>query len=770
MNYIMREDNIPVMTDNSAEELLAEKLQKEYAYIYNSMQVEKYDIRFNNFDIFTEILFVGKVVGFASYSLHMLNNLALNEIYILPDFRKNRLFLQEIMRFSMFGTSLSITEPTRNLVEILIHYNLAVKLNDSLVASAFTFDIADEHLIYHGDFDIGEVICSVNLYDLNLCSPLYLQDISTQGVCNICYQKVQDEDDRVYNCGKFRNSLDFDEYFLKFKNDFLNNGEKYTSLLMDLKSNLPSNNYNSETILGDGDGLSDYMWSLIDEGILDESEALKLTQQLKKDYEDGIVADEGLLTRMFYLMNGADLREDTDLFLDNISRTGELCPYCYQQVNRSDSFCRICGCNISDGSLLDYDNVISEITRNDDNVLDLRGDKFDDFMNDILKEEDDEIITATDELNAKLVEIYKNNDEEGFKKLIEEYPIEITEISEIAGFEDRLVVDLSSCFSGCDADYLKNYYVSCLLIDMDKPVKKHALNENTERSYPSYNIHWILKELNENPNIDDAFKNADITMDEDSLKKLIFTHGLAESRQFGDDFWVMVYNNYKVAELKEILRNNGLKVSGNKMDLTRRVEENCLYAEFDENEFKLTRKGEELLKGTQWVELYDKYMDYFDLDDFEGYMMKNKTCSFIQNAINYLDEHQKIGSRNNDFHRLHDAFSAKALIYIHNEEFKKALMAELQLYILRMNPIYLTSDEMKSYEPLIFSNIGNINILSYLANISNLKKTFSNAWKQMQLNPMLISKKMCLRYLNRVLDGEDLDDVSSEIANKYFSK
>ena len=764
MKYIIRKDNIPEMSNNYGEEVLDEKLKSDYQYILDSMEVEGYRIRFNDFSFFSEILYEGKVVGFVTYQYLMGNNLTMNEIYILPDFRGNNLFLDEIIRIIMSGATLSFNEPTRQLVEILIHAKFAVKLTDNLVATAFGFDISDEHLLHHGDFDLGDGICSASLYDLSICSPLYLQDISTLGVCNIAYQKVLEWDDMHYDCRKARDSMDMDEYFNEFKINMLVNNDEYVAMLKGLKDNLPRGIMNYETVFGDGEGLSDYMKSLVDDGALKTNEALRLIKQLKREYEKGLVSDEGLITRLSYLMAGIDLSKEHELFLENISKTRDLCPYCYQPVNLTDNYCMICGCDISDGELLDYDKVIEEITQGNDHVIDLRGDKLDEFISD-----DDEILVASNDMNRRLFEIYKNNDEEAFSELLDEYSIGISEISEIENLEDREIVDLSHYFEGEPASYMKNYYASCRVIDMDKPVKKHFLNENTTpKRNPTYSMRMALMELEKNPNLDESLDSADINIEKNSLKKILFDYGLIESKIYGEDFWMNVYENYNVSELKEILRKNHLKLSGNKIELVLRLKENNLYSEFEENEFQLTEDGEYLLSGSQWIEIYEQCMDYFDLDDLENYMMDHNSIDFIQNAINYLNEHLKIAYQRKDFHRLHDVFSAKSFLYLQNEEFKKALTEELHLYMLRLNPVFLSPEELESYEAMEYSNINNIGILSIFSNVHNLKKIFNKTWRHMKFTNRLISKKMSLKYLNRAVGGEDLEELSLEISEKYF--
>ena len=66
--------------------------------------------------------------------------------------------------------------------------------------------------------------------------------------------------------------------------------------------------------------------------------------------------------------------------------------------------------------------------------------------------------------------------------------------------------------------------------------------------------------------------------------------------------------------------------------------------------------------------------------------------------------------------------------------------------------------------------MNNIKVLMHLAGIHNLKKIFNKTWSYMKFEKRLVPKKIALGYLNRALDGEDGDELSYEIAGKYFRK
>lgn len=135
-----------------------------------------------------------KVVGFATYFVTQASSMTLTDAYVLPEFESQNLLFKNILILLASGTNVSILKPTRDIVESLIKNNYAIKLTDSIVTSAINFDMLEEDII--GNFDLKGITPSTNLYDLNLCSPIFLYDISTPGVCEIFYLDVLPSDDK----------------------------------------------------------------------------------------------------------------------------------------------------------------------------------------------------------------------------------------------------------------------------------------------------------------------------------------------------------------------------------------------------------------------------------------------------------------------------------------------------------------------------------------------------------------------------------------------
>ena len=97
MNYLNRENNTQkvYLTENTLD--VSEILDENYDYIVESMKNEGFSIKNPTCSLFKELVFENKVVGFCTYDYsRQFMTSALNNIYVIPQFRGNGLFLEEL--------------------------------------------------------------------------------------------------------------------------------------------------------------------------------------------------------------------------------------------------------------------------------------------------------------------------------------------------------------------------------------------------------------------------------------------------------------------------------------------------------------------------------------------------------------------------------------------------------------------------------------------------------------------------------------------------
>ena len=319
MNYLIRKNNVQkvYLTENTLD--VMEILSENYAYIADSMNREGFSIKSPVCSLFKELVYDTKVVGFCSYDYsRQFMTSALNNIYVLPEFRGNGLFLEELTKTMKEHNKPSIVEPTRLVVELLIKYGFAKRITDSIVASSFEFIIPGEQVLSNVDYD----------YDID-----------------------------HYDCLDMRNQID-DDYLNNLKELFINQDENLINTVMELEDNLSVKSYTLEEIIGEGDELSPYIESLIDDAHVTHQKALKIKNQIREEYEAGMILNESLLIRLAYLFDVPD--EPT------IKSHTDVCPYCSMPIDDHDRFCHFCGINLRYNPNEMFDSLVSSIETHDD--------------------------------------------------------------------------------------------------------------------------------------------------------------------------------------------------------------------------------------------------------------------------------------------------------------------------------------------------------------------------------------------------------------------
>ena len=333
-NYLIRENNTQkvYLTEDTLDIPLI--LNENYPYIINSIKKENFILKSEKCNLFKEIVFNNKVVGFCSYDFSReFMTAALNNIYILPEFRGNGLFKEELEKTMIEHNKPSIMEPTRFIIELLIKYQYAKKINDNIIASAIELIVPGEHVITNKEIKNEEEL-STHFYDLNICAPIHLLNMNN---CIIAYSLALNDDIIRYDCIEKRSKIN-DEYFEQIKEFFIKNEVEILKILVELEEKLPLKEFSLEEIIGNDNELSPYIETLIDDAHVTYSKALEIKEQIKEEYEAGMILNESLLIRLAYLFN---IPESPSLITHD-----EICPYCKMPIDNHDKYCHYCGINL----------------------------------------------------------------------------------------------------------------------------------------------------------------------------------------------------------------------------------------------------------------------------------------------------------------------------------------------------------------------------------------------------------------------------------------
>ena len=614
INYITREDGSPKLfsVETEFDFLDLDEILEDYPYILDSMEnEEEYYIENDICSFFDEILFENKVVGFATYDTRNMTDLLLCECYILPEFRGKKLFFDEICKMIFIAENFGILQPTRNIVDLLVDYSFAKNVTEDIVVSGipFYFDEIDAKSYKNRELDEDEMDPSY-FYDLSINSTISVDND------DIIYHNLLENDLRRH--GK-RKELD-ESYFTNIKDFFTEND--FDDVIEELIENLPQIKFGYDEIIGNSEGLSDYMQSIVDNGMISYDKAIEIKQQLISEFESGQLKDEDIDERFTVLISN-ELNDSLQLdFMNDLSN--------FDSENEDEQMLKA------------FFNLIGQDEKLTENV-------FNAMINDDFNEFEKLMMNAMED-----------------EKFSDEF---ITLVENMKDEEDDLMD-----FSQQDIDFIESLGLN---LDSPYPVAEMMWGPNDDKyklddtyygkDYPiSYDIYIfrVLNSIKKHNNLKIALATAEM--------KGSATSQLIESTLFETEFinnevnyenWNEFANNeLTIPDLKDILRQNNLKISGKKQELIDRISENQIpLDEFESEKVSITPLGEEFLQENSWIKLYDDFLNKFDFNDYVKYLDNNEG-ELIEVTLKYLEEHLKLAKKENDSDYIKDCSIAHDMI------------------------------------------------------------------------------------------------------------
>lgn len=260
-----------------------------------------------------------------------------------------------------------------------------------------------------------------------------------------------------------------------------------------------------------------------------------------------------------------------------------------------------------------------------------------------------DIIGDNEELGNDILQAVLTDNQEAFSNII------LNAMGDDEKFMDDFLDLANECGDGAQDIFIDDY-------------PQYKLDDTEYgKDYPvSYDmdIYHILDAMD---NVNNDFEMMFIQMELSSnnwLSSLMLSSGLIKIEGVDID-WINRASEFKKDELKEILRENGLKVSGNKKELLKRLaDNNVTYGE----SFKITQKGKNYLNEFSWIQYYEEFLDEFDFNDFYRYL-DNHEGKLKDISLMYLDEHIALARQNEDMEYLENCIISKKIISDKADEF-----------------------------------------------------------------------------------------------------
>ena len=650
------DDVVPriIMSKNDTEMDILKILKNEYPLLYNSVLKENYEFSNHEASIFKELLFNNKVVGFVVYDVFF-SIFTITDLYILPKFRDKNILLKEIHEVYGSGNKINFYRPNRDIVELLIEYGFAINIVDGIVVSGMNFEFEDYKILSNTTYfrDDNE-IPATNLYDLNICSAIYTLDFSNPHTYTLFYYDQSQKDFEKYGSIKEVDDNYLDEISLLL----YENGENLKNAVIELKNKLPKSRFGFNEIVGVGKTLTPFFQEVVDDGVITENRAYEIKKQLTEEYQDGLVNDDGINVRFNFLLQ-YDIFKEFMLPVDPYAPNGAVCPFCGNTFMLSESHCSICGFNLdtlSEGNyhkkyhdvvnLFEDDEEVYEKLRNPyfshnnefSNELFMKLVEDEDKLESFLNLLDEDIYSSSEKKLLNFIFKVLDNDKDTIKKVIthsmggEEFEsIFMEKVLENPDYFFEFMTLMDDEFEeGDDFEFFSEYKLDNTVYGKDYPIDY------------DYEIYQVLTLIHEGA----SFRRAVMFVNQDSKLDFGFFREMLLEQNFIYTNWQRVGYEHRVTELKDFLRDNNLKVSGNKQVLINRLDENNVI--IDSDFYNLTDEGIEFLNKNNWIDFFDDFLFDFNFNDFSKLKDENPNMDIITLANTFLDMHIELAEKSDD--------------------------------------------------------------------------------------------------------------------------
>lgn len=301
-------------------------------------------------DIFYELTFNDTLVGFATYDIIDEKHYVLTSFYVKSDELLQSLFINHLKSHYQQGHILSIWEPTRKIIELLIKCEFAVELNKSLVISAINFQLNSSSLksTDESKIKLDKNDYFTNLYDMDMCMLLSLNIYNINNY-TCYYTQLQDVDKIHYTPINTRKQLD-KSYFDNMVSYIIDNDEIIEKRLFFLRNNIHKT-LNDKDITNTLIKITQSLDKLRDKHQITNDKYNRIQEQLINELNVKDVYPESIDLRIEYLLRHIDDETTKDYHGINI------CPYCKEELDPTEIYCTTCGYVYIDVDDIDMDKL-----------------------------------------------------------------------------------------------------------------------------------------------------------------------------------------------------------------------------------------------------------------------------------------------------------------------------------------------------------------------------------------------------------------------------
>lgn len=223
---------------------------------------------------------------------------------------------------------------------------------------------------------------------------------------------------------------------------------------------------------------------------------------------------------------------------------------------------------------------------------------------------------------------------------------------------------------------------------------------------------------------------------------------------------------YTTKSLKKILKKHGIKKSGKRDAIEKRIFENNLLGD----DYYLSSKSKIFYKNKKRrMKIFNEYLiEYYYFNEFNEYYMDN----FRKKEDKIPTEFVKQFITKANFEKDHGMYilnnQVMAETYHKKKNYKKMLVYALRNFCINLNPVWKI-DDLKNHGGISQITYDNLLFLKETLGKNRIISAYNVVWDSFNFDEIIVSKYIGYRYLKDLLNMKDFYKTNNDLKENYYS-
>lgn len=307
-------------------------------------------------------------------------------------------------------------------------------------------------------------------------------------------------------------------------------------------------------------------------------------------------------------------------------------------------------------------------------------------------------------------------------------------------------------------------------LDLDGKISlKYSDNvpEEYDISEMQFTFDFIYLVLKQEIDIENALKRVadEYDLSADFLKSYLIENKYVLNKTDKEEFFIQI-KKYTTKSLKRILKENGIKKSGKRKAIEKRIFENNLLV----NDYYLSSKSKIFYKNKKRrIRIFNKYLkEHYFFNEFNEYYMNNYRkkeekipIEFVKGFIDKAFYEKDYGKYTFNNQVMVDIFSKKG-------NCKRMLEHVLNNLCISLNPVWKIND-LKQHCGIPNITYDNLLFLKEKIGKNRIISAFYVIWDSFNFDEIIVSKYIGYRYLKDILNLKDYDKIINDLNINFYS-